>query len=789
MNEATDDSMTSSRSLHETLATRSMPEKVLLSTVVLFAIGLTSYTIYYAWARPFPQIIHGMIFLHFGLALYYLHLAFERMTEGPSVVDGSILSRVNESIQQRYAQLDTVVCLVMATLAGITGYYFVTEYGRLTGDAILLGYSNTDLTLGLIVVVMILDATRRAYGWSIALVGVISILYALYGTYFPGFLNHTGLGLQDVTLYGATQVERSGVYGFITQAGAKYVAIFIMFAGLARAYGILDVILDLSQRLGKRLRSGIVHVAVVSSMAMGSITGSAAANAATTGSFTIPMMQRQGVREDFTAAIEAVASSGGQIMPPVMGVAAFLMADFIGVPYVRIIQAGLFPALLFYFSVAIAVQFAVLRYGWTSEKDESTGGLLEVTFSKGALLVAVYFALSVGAFYIARQVLTLSLLVAGIVTLVMLLFSRYVHGVASGSDEGGWSELQTAVARFCHGRYFLIPMAVLVYALAVMQLSALATGLYTVLTLIVVMYVRDLTLLLTTGTSDDAWVVAGYDGAVSDFGSTVSTVPRQLCATTIKTLCGFKQGALDMAPLVGVLAAMGVIIKMLTQTGLSGKISLRMVALASGILVIALFLAMVTSILFGLGMPTPAAYVLVAALLTAPLQELGVTEITAHLFVFYFAMLSAITPPVAVGVAVASRIADSGFLVSAKQALRIGAAGFLIPFALVANDSLVNWTVTGTPIAVFCVFIGTVALTAVTIGFDGQHVLQLPHRLVYLALALGSMYGSALSQFVGGGVATTVQLATALLALLGLSLAHIDRLPSVITPRAEAGDR
>ncbi|GAA5052407.1 hypothetical protein GCM10025751_28590 [Haladaptatus pallidirubidus] len=665
----------------------------------------------------------------------------------------------------------------------------MTEYGRLTGNAILLGYSNTDLTLGLIVVVIVLDATRRAYGWSIALVGVFSIIYALYGAYFPSFLNHTGLGLRDVTLYGATQIERSGVYGFITQAGAKYVAIFIMFAGLARAYGILDVILELSQRLGRQLRSGIVHVAVISSMAMGSITGSAAANAATTGSFTIPMMQRQGVREDYTAAIEAVASSGGQIMPPVMGVAAFLMADFIGVPYLRIIQAGLFPALLFYFSVTIAVQFAVLRYEWISEKANGTGGLLKVIFSKSAFLIATYFALSVGAFYLARQIFALSLLVAGAVTLVALLFGRYVHSLTSGSDEGGWSDLQTAVAGFCHGRYFFIPMAVLVYSLAVMQLSALATGLYTVVTLIVVMYVRDLTLLLIAGTSDDDWVIAGYDGAVSDSSSPVTTVPRQLFVTTIKTLRGFKQGALDMAPLVGVLAAMGVIIKMLTQTGLSGKISLRMVALAGGLLVIALFLAMFTSILFGLGMPTPAAYVLVAALLTAPLQELGVAKITAHLFVFYFAMLSAITPPVAVGVAVASRIANSGFLVSAKQALRIGAAGFLIPFALVANDSLVTWTLTGTPIAAFCVFIGVVALTAVTIGFDGRHVLQLPHRLVYLALALGSMYGSVLSQFVGGGIATTVQLATAVLALLGLSLAHIDRLPSAVTPRAEVGDR
>lgn len=788
MTETTDDPATSPGALLEALSKRSLSERLLLPLVSLFAVALTGYTIYYAWARPFTQIIHGMVFLHFGLSLYYLHLAYERVAKGSSVVTGPIVSRCSESIRALYARLDTVLCLATAVASAIAGYYFVTGYDRLTGDAILLGYSNTDLTLGLLVVVMALDATRRAYGWSIALVGVGSVLYALFGSVFPGFLQHTGLSLRDVTLYGATQIERSGVYGFITQAGAKYVAIFIMFAGLARAYGILDIILDLSQRLGKRLRSGIVHVAVISSMAMGSITGSAAANAATTGSFTIPMMKRQGVRKDFTAAIEAVASSGGQIMPPVMGVAAFLMADFIGVPYVRIIQAGFIPALLFYFSVGVAVQFAVLRYGWTSDKGEDTGGILEVVFSKSALVITAYFGLAVAAFYAARQFAGLSLVLSGVGTIVALLLGRYVQGVATTSVRGGWAELTRGVEQFFQGRYFLVPMAVLVYALAVMQLSALATGLYTVVTLVAVMYVRDVTLLFIGDEPADAWV-AGTDDATGSTPFVGVTVAKQLFVTTVKTLRGFMKGALDMAPLVGVLAAMGVIIKMLTQTGLSGKISLRMVALAGGILLIALILAMLTSILFGLGMPTPAAYVLVAALLTAPLQELGVAEITAHLFVFYFAMLSAITPPVAVGVAVASRIANSGFLISAKQALRIGIAGFLIPFALVANDSLVTWTVTGTPVATYSVFIGVIALTAVTIGFDGRHVLGLPHRFGYLVLAFGAMYGPALAGYIGANTATMLQVAAATLALVGLGLAQLDRLPSAVTPAAELRDR
>jgi TRAP-type uncharacterized transport system fused permease subunit len=399
-------------------------------------------------------------------------------------------------------------------------------------------------------------------------------------------------------------------------------------------------------------------------------------------------------------------------------------------------------------------------------------------FSRSALSKVGYGLLAIGAFFLVRQVVGLSLLVSGASALAALVVGRYVQGVVETSAGEGAVELGRAIEWFFHGTYFLVPMAVLVYSLAVMQLSALPTGLYTVVTLIAVMYVRDLALLVLSWTG----IGEGLDRTWIDDRSGASQVGATVVGTTVKTLRGFTKGALDMAPLVGVLAAMGIIIKMLTQTGLSGKISLRMVALAGGVLFVALLLAMITSILFGLGMPTPAAYVLVAALLTSPLMELGVPQITSHLFVFYFAMLSAITPPVAVGVAVASRIANAGFLVSAKQAMRIGAAGFLIPFALVANDSLVTWTLAGTPVALACVFVGVVALTAVTIGYDGRHVLGLPHRLVYLLLALGALFAPALSGTVSPSTTMALQLGTAALAFVGLALAQLDRLPSVVTP-------
>jgi TRAP-type uncharacterized transport system fused permease subunit len=334
-------------------------------------------------------------------------------------------------------------------------------------------------------------------------------------------------------------------------------------------------------------------------------------------------------------------------------------------------------------------------------------------------------------------------------------------------------------------------MSVLVYTLVVMQLSPMAAGLYTSLTMIGTMVLGNPIAALARNLGGLADPSESADGAASGVavGTAVERTAYTLVETVYTTLKGFRRGAMDMAPLVGVLAAMGVIISMLTQTGLTAEISVRMVALGGGVLLVVLILAMITSILFGLGMPTPAAYILVATLLVSPLVQLGVTRITAHLFVFYFAMLSAITPPVAVGVAVGSRIANSGFMISAKQALRIGAAGFLIPFALVVNDSLVNWSLTGTPVSAFCVFVGVIALTAVTIGFDGRHVLGLPHRAVYLLLALPAMYAPALNVYVGSGPTMLLQLTGATVALAGLLLTQLDRLPTAVAPAPRARDR
>ncbi|MFC6835943.1 TRAP transporter permease [Halomarina ordinaria] len=659
---------------------RSAGELALWLLIGLLGVGLTVYTLYHARFQTLVRTRHSNVFLGVGLALFYLYETQKHLygtedvtayRERDPTPEGSALSGLRS-----VGRFDWLLTLVSAVVTLLAAAYVETNFDRLLEDAVVVGYTQMDHLVGLVIVALVVDATRRAYGWAITSVVLAAIAYALVGPWLPGFLGHTGMDLTDVARYGA--IGLSGTYGFILGVGTTWVAVFIMFAGLAQAYGALDYVLDVGEEAGSRLKTGVVQMAVVSSMAMGSITGSAAANTATTGSFTIPMMQRQGVRDDFAAAIESVASSGGQMMPPVMGVAAFLMADLLGISYVDVLQAALIPAILFYFSVGVAVQFAVLRYGWTTERTGS--------FDPRVLLKGVHFA---------------------------------------------------------------VPLAVLVVTLVYYRLTPLSAGLYTTLVMVPTVFVRDL--------------------AVE--GASLGT----LWGTLVDTVAGLRDGALDMAPLVGVLAAMGIIIEMLTQTGLANKVSFRMVGLAGGVFVAVLLMAMVLSIVFGLGMPTPAAYILVVILVAPGIIEVGVPELVAHLFVFYFAMLSAITPPVAVAVAVGARIADADFLRTGKQAMRLGAAGFFIPFAFVTNESLIIWSFPATPIHAAVVAIGVVALVAATIGYDGANTLGGAPRLAYLALAVGALYAPMLM----------VQAGCALLVVLALGLAQQGRLPAVATSTRE----
>ena len=642
--------------------------RVLNGAVYAFGALLTLLTIGYATVLAFglPRVgiyrqseLYVNVFLGLGLATYYVDCA--RTTYQSNSNSAAAADAGSKGLRGRlgavYARIDPVIVIGLAIASLASTAYVHVNFNRLFEDAHLVGYTTVDILVGTVLIVLAIDATRRAFGWVIAAVAIGSVLYAHWltiGLVFlasnavpvvdvPEVFRHTGMSWTEIARDGAISIN--GVYdSTLMGIGSTWVAIFIMFAGIAKAFGLMEFVLDIGREFGSSLRTGVVQVAVISSMIMGSITGSAAANTATTGSFTIPMLQEQGIRDDFAASIEAVASAGGQMLPPVMGVAAFLMADLLGVSYVQVVQAGVIPAALFYFSVCVAVHFAVLKFGWTS---------VELTSFDWRLLLS--------------------------------------------------------------GLHFVVPLFVLLYTLIYLRYTPLSAGLYTILTIVGVMIVKNF-----------------YEAGIGL--NTARSTGKQ-------TLDGVSRGGLEMAPLVGVLAAMGLIVELLEGTGLTQGIATTIIGLGGGLLIVVLVLAMITSILFGLGMPTPAAYILVVVLVAPGVIQMGVPELTTHMFVFYFAMLSAITPPVAISVAIGSRIAGTSFMKSCLQALRIGAPGFVIPFAFVANNSLIYWS-TETMVAFPLVLLGTVGLIVATVGFDGAHDLSYPIRVGYVAAAFAAMFGS-----------------------------------------------
>jgi TRAP transporter 4TM/12TM fusion protein len=648
--------MVTFRNLDRNLST----EKLLSAILYFLGVLLVLYTLYYAFTLQQTRKEFANIFLGISLVIFYLtkivesdnRPGVELSSQASSTIHASSIESVitKLSLSQRISDNISILYGVFALISIVCSFYIAIEFARLRDLAYIHGFSLFDYIIGILLIIVVTDATKRAYGWGVTSVVLMSLGYAFAGPQLPGVFAHSGFSVKQVIEM--SSIGLNGVYSFILEVGVTWVAVFIFFAGMARAYGLLDYIMDLGIAFSSRFKTGIVHVAVVSSLALGSITGSAAANTATTGSFTIPMMKEQGVRDDYAAAIESVASSGGQMMPPVMGVAAFLMADILNVPYVRVIQAGLFPALLFYLSVAISIHFLTLKFGWTVEKQRKSVG--------------------------SQKIL--------------------------------------------EGLHFVVPISALLYFLIAMRLTPLSAGTYTILILVATTLVRG----------------QYFNGiGVDSFLDTLK-----------KTIEGLKQGAQDMAPLAAVLASMGIIVDIVTQTGLSQKLSARMVVIAAGVFIVLLILTMITSILFGLGVPTPAAYILVVILVAPSLINFGVRELTAHMFVFYFAMLSAITPPVAISVAIGSQIAHSSFLTTCKQALRIGAPGFLIPFVFIANDDLIYWSAVDTAITLTVVFIGLISITVGMTGYNGRTNIKYILRMMYIAIAAFALFGPRTVQII-----------------------------------------
>lgn len=538
-----------------------------------------------------------------GIVSYIITLNISRTRFGIAFLGGAVLIYLLYEIEDQLSEGNQVWAGLfggMSLATTVVTVYMYMEYNALIN--IRVGFNTpVDYVLAVVMLGIIAYLTYREYGLPFFSVIAVVVLYAYFGPYFPSWFEHTGLSPVRILQTGLLSME--GVYGNLTGIMGTWIAPFLLFAGLIQGYGAFDLIMRGARRASELVDSGVAQAAVVSSIAIGMVNGSATANTGITGSINIPMMKDNGVEAETAGAVEAVASSGGQIMPPVMGAAAFLMASLLAIPFFDVLVAGIVPALVFYIPVAFSVHYAVV--------DQLRG---EETTFKGTDLAEK---------------------------------DRW---------EIAWQSVQ-----------FVIPFVLLLVALGVLQYSIMYSALIT----------------------NVAMVLLGIAFPLirsRDMG-TVRSVIRQ-------TFDGLERGARSTAPIAIVIAAIGLIVDVLLTTGIPTKLSLALIAISGGVFFVSIVLALIISIILGMGMPTAAAY-LVVALLIAPtlVQNFAVPELAVHFFVFYAAILSALTPPIAVGIVVATGIAESDFWKTAAQGFRIGFPLFILPFLFMYHPEIVESTV------------------------------------------------------------------------------------------------
>ncbi len=553
--------------------------------LTLVTIAYWAFIIHYAYTYWIPQARYAVVFVGGSIVIYTLNLATKALASG----------RRTELVW--LAVIGTVTVVSSAYVA----VFFWDLYYHRPGVYFWYEYA---LALALIAVVVYL--AYRSFGLAFIVVAGFTVAYGLGGQHLQGVFAHSGLsGGRMVNIW---VLNVRGFYGSITQIIASWVALFLLYTGLVQAYGAFDLILRFVRLAATRLRSGVAQFAVVASMIVGSINGSPSANSAMTGSVTIPMMKNSGMRKDAAAAVEATASSGGQVLPPVMGAAAFIMASLLGITYFDVVVAGIAPAIIFVVTVAIGVHYVTLR--------SAPGGL-----------------------------------------------EPQIDVDETEMRSGRWLAVDTLK--------FLLPFAVLVYTLGVVHWTVTTAAMATVVAQLV------------TGIGFPLLETL-YERRSNDVTAAVRSVGAQ-------TLEGFRYGAIILAPIAIIIALINAIVDVLGATGLPNALTLALMDLTGGSLLFAAVISIGICILLGMGMPSSAAYTIVA-ILVAPtfVEAFFLPELAAHYFVFYSALLSFITPPIATAAIVTSGIANANFWQTCLTAIRISIVLFVLPVVIVFNPVLVT---------------------------------------------------------------------------------------------------
>lgn len=517
--------------------------------------------------------------------------------------------------------LDVLFALVGAASA----LYIVVNYQELVFRA---GMNNeTDFIVGVVGTLMVFEAARRVVGWPMITVAFVFIAYAFFGPYIPGIMAHRGVQVQE--LFDHLFFTTEGIFGTPMGVSSTFIYLFILFGSYLEATGLGKFFIDLANAVAGWAAGGPAKVAVLSSGLMGTVSGSSVGNVAGTGAFTIPMMKKLGYRPAFAGAVEAAASTGGQLMPPVMGAAAFLMAEFVGVPYFDVVKAAVIPALLYYIGVWLGVHYEAKKYGLKGTPREELPKFGPLFMEKGHLA---------------------------------------------------------------------IPLAVIVYLL-----------------------------------------VSGYTPMRAALAAIALSI---ICACLRKsTRIGLKEivnGLIDGSKgVLGVLiacATAGIIIGVVTKTGVGLKVATALLDLSGGQLLPAMFFTMVTSLILGMGVPTTANYVITSTIAAPALVQMDVPVLAAHMFAFYFGIVADVTPPVALAAYAGAGIAGANPMRCGVIAAKLAIAAFIVPYIFVLAPELlmINATTLTIVYSALTAIIGMWGVSMAMIGFC-QNALNYLQRVLFMA--------------------------------------------------------
>ena len=542
--------------------------------------------------------------------------------------------------------------VIIAIVGACSWLYISINFDSLVRRAGI--YNTTDIIIGIVGILILFEACRRIVGTPILIISLVFIVYALFGAYAPGFLNHRGYSIQRLVSHLYYNTE--GIMGTPIGASATFIFLFIFFGALLDKTGIGQFFIDICNAIAGSYDGGPAKVAVLTSAMFGTVSGSSVSNTVGTGSFTIPMMKPLGYRPEFAGAVEASASTGGQLMPPIMGAASFLMAESLGIPYKEVAKAAIIPAILYFTGIFIMVHLEAKKTGLKGLSRDSLPKIGELLMKKG---------------------------------------------------------------------YLVIPLATIIYFF-VLGKTAIYAGLM--------------------------GIIAA--GLVAIINSIVDIILKRERSFTFNDLIDvFVNGARNIISVAVACAMAGIIIGVITLTGLGLKIGAGLISISGGISILLLMLTMISSIILGMGVPTTANYLITSTIAAGAIIGLGFEPLAAHMFVFYFGIIADVTPPVALAAMAGAAIAKSDPLKTGFEATKLSIGAFIIPYMFIFNPQILM--INTTFVEVIPILITSlIGMFGVSAGLDGYvfRKCNFIERILFIAAGLLSIYPEFYTDIIGIGL-------------------------------------